>query len=262
MSWLGYPDTTGLATMDYRLTDAVADPEGETERFHTETLVRLPAGFLCYAPDPESPDLAESPQVKAGHVTFGCFNNLAKVTPRQIALWAEILRARPDARLVLKAYGLSADSARRDLRQQFVDQGIAPERVDLSAPEFPIARHLAKYQAIDIGLDTFPYNGTTTTCEALWMGVPVVTLAGNSHASRTGASILNGVGLSDFVAGTPEQYVEIALRFADDLEARRVLRAGMRERMRASSLMDAPRFARGLEAAYRDMWEQRLRTAS
>jgi predicted O-linked N-acetylglucosamine transferase (SPINDLY family) len=260
VSWLGYPDTTGLATMDYRLTDAVADPVGETERFHTEKLVRLPGGFLCYAPDPESPELAESPQVKAGHVTFGCFNNLAKVTSSQIVLWAEILRARPEARLVLKAYGLSADSARRDLRQQFLDQGIARERVELCAPEFPIARHLAKYQAIDIGLDTFPYNGTTTTCEALWMGVPVVTLAGNSHASRTGASILSSVGLPELVAETPAQYVEIALALADDLQQRLVLRAGMRKRMLTSSLMDAPRFAHGLEAAYRDMWEQRLRT--
>jgi predicted O-linked N-acetylglucosamine transferase (SPINDLY family) len=257
VTWLGYPNTTGLDTMDYRLTDAIADPEGETDRFHTEELVRLPAGFLCYAPPPESSEVAVLPQLKTGHVTFGCFDNLARVTPDMVALWAEILRAQPSARLMLKAYGLSADSACRDLRERFQGHGIAPERFDLCAPEFPAVRHLAKYREIDIGLDTFPYNGTTTTCEALWMGVPVVTLAGSTHASRTGASILSSTGLSEFVAPTPAQYVEIALQLAADPEKRRTLRAGLRARMRASPLLDAPRFARGLEAAYREMWEKR-----
>jgi predicted O-linked N-acetylglucosamine transferase (SPINDLY family) len=257
VTWLGYPNTTGLDTMDYRLTDAVADPVGETDRFHTETLVRLPAGFLCYAPSPESPEVADSPQLKAGHVTFGSFNDLAKVTPELVALWSEILRAQPGARLMLKAFGLSADSACHDVRQRFQGQGIAPERFDLCKPEFSAAGRLAKYQEIDIGLDTYPYNGATTACEALWMGVPVVTLAGATHASRTGASIVSGIGLSELVATTPAQYVEIALRLAADAEKRRTLRAGLRARMRASPLLDAPRFARGLETAYREMWEKR-----
>jgi predicted O-linked N-acetylglucosamine transferase (SPINDLY family) len=262
VTWLGYPNTTGLDAMDYRLTDAVADPEGETERFHTEKLVRLATGFLCYTPSPESPEVADPPQLKTGHVTFGCFNNLAKVTPELVTLWSEILRAQPDARLMLKAYGLSADSACRELRAQFQGHGIAPERIDLCAPEFPFVRHLAKYQEIDIGLDVFPYNGVTTTCEALWMGVPVVTLAGKTHVSRTGASILGSIGLSELVATAPAQYVEMALRLAADPGKRRALRAGMRARMRASPLLDAPRFARGLEAAYREMWEKRLGASS
>jgi len=262
VTWLGYPNTTGLDTMDYRLTDAVADPEGVTDRFHTEGLVRLPAGFLCYAPSPESPEVTDSPQMKTGHVTFGCFNNLAKVTPGLITLWSEILRAQPGARLVLEADGLSAGSSCRNLREQFEGHGIAPERIDLRAPEFPAARPLEKFQQIDIGLDTFPYNGTTTTCEALWMGVPVVTLAGSTHASRAGASILSSIELSEFVATTPARYVEIALQLASDAGKRRTLRTGMRARMRASPLLDAPRFTRALEAVYRDMWRKKFDTSS
>jgi len=256
VTWLGYPNTTGLDTMDYRLTDAVADPEGETDRFYSETLVRLPAGFLCYAPSPESPEVADSPQSKTGNVTFGCFNNLAKVTPALIALWSEILRAQPGARLTLNAYGLSAGSSCRNLRERFEGNGIGSERIDLRAPDIHGVRPLARYQDIDIGLDTFPYNSTTTTCDALWMGVPVVTLAGSTHASRTGASILSSIGLSEFVATTPAQYVEIALRLAADAGKRRTLRAGLRARMRASPLLDAPRFAGDLEAAFRGMWEK------
>lgn len=262
VTWLGYPDTTGLDSMDYRLTDAIADPEGATERFHTEELVRLPGGFLCYSPAPESPEVADAPQLKSGHVTFGSFTELAKVTPDLVALWSEILRALPGARLTLEAAGLSADSACRDLRQQFGDRGIRPERVDLRPPEFSAVGPLARYHEIDIGLDTFPFNGVTTTCEALWMGVPVVTLAGTTHVARTGASIVSRVGLPELVATTPAQYVEIAQHLAADQEKRRALRAGLRARMRASPLLDAPRFARGLEAAYREMWKKRHATGA
>lgn len=257
VTWLGYPNTTGLDTIDYRLTDAVADPEGETDRFHSERLVRLPAGFLCYAPSPESPEVADAPQLKTGHVTFGCFNDLAKVTPDIVALWSEILRGQPGARLVLIAYGLSAESACRDLRQRFQRHGIAPERLDLCPPELSAAGSLAKYREIDIALDTFPFNGATAACEALWMGVPAVTLAGSTHVSRSVASIVSGVGLSELAAASPALYVEIALQLAADPEKRRRLRAGLRAQMRASPLLDAPRFARGLEAAYREMWVKR-----
>jgi len=257
VTWLGYPNTTGLDTMDYRLTDAVADPEGETDRYHAERLVRLPDGFVCYAPALESPEVADSPQLTTGHVTFGCFSDLAKVTPELVALWSEILRAEPGARLVMKAYGLSAGSACRELRERFQGHGITPDRFDLGPPEFSAIGKLATYQEIDVALDTFPYNGVADTCEALWMGVPVATLAGTTNVSRTGASIVSGIGLSEYVATTPAQYVEIALRLAADQEKRRALRAGLRARMRASPLLDAPRFGRGLEAAYRAMWEKR-----
>jgi len=262
VTWLGYPNTTGLDTMDYRLTDAVADPVGATDRFHTEKLVRLTEGFLCYAPAPQSPEVSDSPQLKTGHVTLGSFNELAKVTPDLVALWSEILRALPGARLTLEAAGLSAESACRELRQQFAAHGIAPERVDLRPPEFAAAAPLARYHEIDIGLDTFPFNGVSTTCEALWMGVPVVTLAGTAHVARTGASIVSRVGLAELVATTPAQYVAIAQQLAADQEKRRALRADLRARMRASPLLDAPRFVRALEAAYREMWKKRHATGA
>lgn len=256
VTWLGYPDTTGLAALDYRLTDAVADPQGMTERFHTEKLVRLASGFLCYGPPAESPEVGELPLLKAGRVTFGCFNNLPKVNLSTIALWAQLLKAAPDARLVLKSFGLSAESARSALRERFSAHGLDPERVELRGPETSFAAHLAKYHEIDIALDVFPYNGATTTCEALWMGVPVVTLAGKTHMSRVGASVLSRIGLADLVADTAEAYVQKALQLAADVDRLRELRAALRERMRSSPLLDAQGFARGLEAAYGEMWEQ------
>ncbi len=259
ITWLGYPNTTAIAAMDYCLTDAVADPEGETERFHTEKLIRLPEGFLCYAPPSDAPDPGDVPQAAAGHVTFGCFDDLAKVTPSMVALWAGILEAQPGARLVVKAYGLASETARHTLRERFERHRIAAGRVDLLPLEDSFADHLAKYREIDIGLDVFPYNGTSTTCEALWMGVPVVTLSGSARVSRTGASILRSAGLPTCVAATPEEYVQIALQLAADFGARRALRAGMRERLRSSPLLNAARFTRGLEAAYRAAWEERLR---
>ena len=256
VTWLGYPDTTGLAALDYRLTDAVADPQGESERYHTEKLVRLPGGFLCYRPPAESPEVGELPLLKAGHVTFGCFNNLPKLGAPTIALWAQLLKALPDARLMLKSFGLAAESARRALLEQFSALGVQPERLDLRGPESSFADHLARYGEIDVALDVFPYNGATTTCEALWMGVPVVTLAGSTHMARVGASILGRVGLGSLVATSAEEYLRKALELAADVEGLRELRTTLRDRMRGSPLLDERAFARSLEAAYSEMWEQ------
>jgi predicted O-linked N-acetylglucosamine transferase (SPINDLY family)/predicted SAM-dependent methyltransferase len=253
VSWLGYPGTTGLAEMDYLLTDAIADPDGENERHHTEKLVRLPCGFLCYLPPPDAPELEAPPELGPGHVTFACFSDLAKLTDEMVATWSELLRALPRARLVMKAQGFHAESARRRVFELFAANGIAADRIDPSAPEALHARRLAKYQDVDVALDVFPCNGLTATCEALWMGVPVVTLAGTTHASRVGASILESAGLPQLVAGTRREYVEIAMGLAQDFLGRRDLRAGMRERMRSSPLMDGAAFARKLEAAYRMM---------
>jgi predicted O-linked N-acetylglucosamine transferase (SPINDLY family) len=200
--WLGYPGTTGLADMDYLLTDAIADPEGENERHHTEKLVRLPCGFLCYLPPPDAPELEAPPELGPGHVTFACFSDLAKLTDEMVATWSELLRALPRARLVMKAQGFHAESARRRVFELFAANGIAADRIDPSVPEALHARRLAKYQDVDVALDVFPCNGLTAICEALWMGVPVVTLAGTTHASRVGASILESAGLPQFVAGT------------------------------------------------------------
>ena len=256
VSWLGYPATTGLASVDYRLTDAIADPEGETDRFYTEKLVRLPDGFLCYGAPSESPDVGELPLLKSGRLTFGCFNNLPKLSASIIALWAQLLKAAPQARLVLKSFGLSAESARRALLERFAAQGITSERIVLLGSETSFVAHLAKYNEIDVALDVFPYNGVTTTCEALWMGVPVVSLAGRTHPARVGASILGRVGLGELVASTPDEYVRKALSLVANAESLRALRGSIRERMKASPLCNADGFVRALEEAYNDMWRR------
>jgi predicted SAM-dependent methyltransferase len=240
--------------MDYRLTDEYADPPGPADACHTEKLVRLEGGFLCYRPPAEAPAVNPPPSGASGAVTFGSFNNLSKVNDTTIALWANLLKRLPQSRLLVKAYGLAADSARRDLLERFARHEISADRLELCPPEDAFAAHLARYHQVDIALDTFPYNGTTTTCEALWMGVPVISLAGKAHAARSGASILSHVGLPDLVAATPEEYLAKALALAGDAERRRELRAGLRARMESSPLIDAAGFTRRLEAAYLEMW--------
>jgi predicted O-linked N-acetylglucosamine transferase (SPINDLY family)/predicted SAM-dependent methyltransferase len=255
VTWLGYPNTTGLRAMDYRLTDALTDPPGAAERFHTEKLVRLPGGFLCYRPPEDAPQAVRPPCLDSGRVTFGSFNNLSKVTDDMIALWARLLEEVPGSRLLMKAYGLSAESARRDFGARFAARGIGADRLRLLPPERAHRDHLARYNDIDVALDTFPYNGTTTTCEALWMGVPVVSLAGNSHVSRVGLSLLERVGLADLVAAGPDEYVAKAAALARDARRLSGLREGLRQRLRSSPLLDAQRLTRELESAYLGMWD-------
>jgi predicted O-linked N-acetylglucosamine transferase (SPINDLY family)/ADP-heptose:LPS heptosyltransferase len=255
-TWLRYPGTTGLPTIDYRITDAVADLAGEADALHTERLVRLDQGFLCYRPLDRAGAVAPLPARTAGHVTFGSFNNFAKLSPGTIALWARLLRVVPEARLLLKASQFKDTDIRACCRAAFVAAGIADERIEIVPPLADPAEHLALYGQVDIGLAPLTYNGTTTTCEALWMGVPIVTLRGDRHASRVGASIMTTVGLEGFIAATPSDYVAIAARFACDLDRLAGLRSGMRERVRASPLCDAARLAGAMETAYRDMWRR------
>jgi predicted O-linked N-acetylglucosamine transferase (SPINDLY family) len=191
ISYLGYPNTTGLSTIDYRLTDAWADPPGRADRFHTETLVRLQGGFLCYQPWPGTPEVSPLPALTSGHITFASFNNATKVNPEVIALWSKILRLLPNARLIMKALQLGDIGTRQRFAQLFEQNGVSMERVELLGWASSTAEHLELYNRVDIGLDPFPYNGTTTTCEALWMGVPVIVLAGNTHAARVGVSLLS-----------------------------------------------------------------------
>jgi predicted O-linked N-acetylglucosamine transferase (SPINDLY family) len=256
VTYLGYPNTTGLKAMDYRFTDAMADPVGSTEALHTETLVRLDGGFLCYRPPEDGPAVAEPPVVASGCITFGSFNTLAKVNVALIARWSAILAGVPDSRLVLKARSFADPVARDYILQLFVQNGIAPERIELSDWTADTRSHLERYAGIDIALDTFPYNGTATTCEALWMGVPVVTMAGRVHASRVGASLLSRIGLDALIASSPEAYLRAAIDLAHDLPRLRDLRGALRARMAASPLMDSARIARAVEAAYRTMWRQ------
>lgn len=255
VSYLGYPNTTGVPAIDYRLTDEWADPFGVTDAFHTEKLVRLPQGFLCYQPAGYAPPVAPLPALEKGHVTFGSFNNLAKITPQVVELWAAVLKAVPTSRLVVKNISLRDAPTRDRYLRMFTGQGIDPARLDLLPPVFSNEGHLELYGQVDIGLDSFPYNGTTTTCEAAWMGVPTITLAGSTHAGRVGVSLLSQLGLNELIAEAPQDYVRIAVEFASDLERLAALRAGLRERMAGSTLCDGSAFARQIESAYRDMWK-------
>jgi len=255
VTWLGYPATTGLPAIDYRLSDAIADPEGEGE-FYTEELVRLPDCFLCYQPLRDAPPVEMLPAADRGYITFGSFNNLAKITPAVVALWSEVVKAVPDSRLLIKNPSLTDPNRRAQYCQLFRSHGISDDRVELLGHTPTREEHLALYGRLDIGLDTFPYNGTTTTCEALWMGVPVLTLTGNRHAGRVGKSLLKCIGLDDWVADSPEQFIARATDLAADLVGLAVMRQGLRDRLAASPLCDSDAFACKVEAAYRGMWHR------
>lgn len=255
-SWLGYPNTSGLPAMDWRITDARADPEGLADEIHTEKLHRLPEVFLAYRPRPEAPAIVEPPCVANGYVTFGSFNNFAKISDSVIRLWGEILTALPDARLRMKTMSLRDAEVQKALYARLERLGCDVDRVTLSGPVPGLANHLASLGQADIALDAYPYHGTTTTCECLWMGVPVVTLAGDRHASRVGVSLLSVVGAQDLISTSPEAYVEKAVALARDRAAIERWRRELRPRMQASPLTDHVRFAGHLEAAYRQMLEQ------
>jgi len=253
VSYLGYPATTGLPEMDYRLTDLFADPPGETELLHTEKLWRLPVCNWCFSEPDDAPPVGPLP-AEAVSISFGTFNNFAKASPDVMDLWAAILIAMPLSRLIMKYRGLGQQSVRERILHRFSSRGVESNRLEIREHEPNIISHLDAYNQVDIALDTFPYHGTTTTCEALWMGVPVVTLAGSTHMSRVGVSLLNSVGLPELIAQSAEEYVSIAVGLTKDLPRLAELRRTLRQRMRASSLMDAPRFARDIEAAYRRIW--------
>lgn len=260
VTYLGYPNTTGLPVMDYRLTDNLADPV-DSPGLYTEELVRLPNCFLCYLPPREAPPVSPLPVDTVDYITFGSFNNLAKVTPVVVAHWASILQAVPDSRLVLKSRALRDKTACERYRALFTGHGIADERLELIGWTASTEEHLALYHRVDVALDTFPYNGTTTTCEALWMGVPVIVLAGAQHAGRVGVSLLGAVGLTELVADSLDGYRQLAITLAGDVDRLAEMRRQLRTRLSASPLCDGPQFARNVEKAYRDMWRQWCRNA-
>lgn len=256
VTYLGYPNTTGLDTVDYRITDALADPSGITDKWHSEKLIRLPDCFLCYKPPEGSPDITDLPVLKSGSITFGSFNNRAKITKITLETWSAILHKVPGSRLILKAKSLSDSQTREQLLSLFARQGIRPERV--TALEFTASKkdHFGLYNTIDIALDTFPYNGTTTTCEALWMGVPVVALKGDSHVSRVSFSILLNIGLSELAGDSPDEYIAKAVSLAEDTERLKYLRHNLRAMMEKSPLMDAAGFTLNLENEFRTVWKK------
>jgi protein O-GlcNAc transferase len=255
VTWLGYPNTTGLDTIGYRLVDAITDPDG-AETWTTERLIRLDGCFLCYAPPADAPAPVPPPGSRNAAVTFGSFNNVAKLTAATLQCWAELLGRVPGSRLLLKGYAFDDAEARSRLLRDFERRAIAAERVELQGPISNPVEHLRAYERIDIALDPFPYNGTTTTCEALWMGVPVVALRGSRHAARVGASLLHHVGLESLVARDVAQYIEVAAALAADRTRLQELRGSLRSTMAASRLCAASSFARGIEAAYRQMWRR------
>ena len=251
-TYLGYGATTGVAAIDYRITDAVIDPPASAERYYSERLMHLPDAMWCYTPPPDAP----APRVAretGGAPTFGVFNNFAKVSPAAIETWAEILAQLPHARLV--CVGVPAGSTRARFAEPFERRGVDPERLTFTG-RVSYAEYLELYQAVDIALDTFPYTGGTTTCDALWMGVPVLSLAGDAVPARSGASLLSALSLTDWIAQTREDYVARALRHAGAPAALEELHRTLRSRMAASALCDRARFMRAYEDLLRRMWRE------
>ncbi|MDQ5877298.1 MAG: protein O-GlcNAc transferase, partial [Pseudomonadota bacterium] len=255
LTWIGYPNTTGLDSIDYRLTDAVVDPPGFADTHCTEKLWRLPRPFLCYAPPPHAPEVRESPVFTKGYITFGSFNSRFKIGDETLALWSGVLQACPASRIIIKSpVGLADAEARMALRQRLLALGVDDERIDIQEGIGDPAEHLDLYNSIDIALDPFPYHGTTTTFEALWMGVPVITQAGTAHVSRVGVSILEYLGLPELVARDAEAYVQLASELAADTDRLASLRASLRARLQASPLLDAKGMAADFGNALREMW--------
>lgn len=249
-SWIGYPNTTGLPQMNYFIADDLTLPVGGVAELFQEKIIRLPAIFSCYSPPPEAPPVSSSPAMTNGYVTFGCFNNNAKISMDIVKCWSRILLECPESHLYLKNHALTDVESWTRYMDIFKDFGIEPYRITLRGYTSDKTSHLAEYAHIDIALDTFPYNGTTTTCEALWMGVPTITLAGVNHASRVGLSFMTNVGLPEYVARNYSDYIDIALKCAATPHLLEELRYGLRERTKASPLMNAQRFTLDLEQAY------------
>ncbi len=251
VNWLGFPSTTGMASMDYRITDAWCDPPGTTEHLNSEKLVRLPGIYMAWRPPEHTPDVGLLPALESGYVTFGSFHSCFKITPTIAALWSRILGQVPGSRLKLLA--ISSEAARRHVRELFAGMGIASERLDF-LPRLSFDAYLAEFGTVDIALDTFPYHGATTTCFALWMGLPVVVLAGATHASRADVSMLSNAGLPQLVANSADDYVEIATRLAENPRDLAQMRARLRGMMVQSPITDGRSCARHLENAFREMW--------
>ncbi len=254
MTYIGYPNTTGMPAIDYRITDGITDPDSADDDY-SETLIRMPGCFLCYAVPNHAPPIEPGPVEHRGHVTFGSFNNFAKINPDVIALWAEVLRAVPDSKLLCKSTSSADPTAQSTIRERLKQAGIDPARVNFSAFRQTPQSHLALYNDVDIALDTFPYNGTTTTCEALWMGVPVVTLRGDRHAGRVGASLLTTVGFPAGIAETPEDYVMTARLLAENTSLLKTARNTLRDTVMRSPLCDSQSHATTLEQAFRAVWQ-------
>jgi len=254
INYLGYPNTTGVPAVDYRFTDAIADPEGEADAFATEQLVRFGPTAWTYMPPADSPEVAPPPCLVNGYVTFGSFNDLAKITDSALTVWGRVLAGAPGSRLRLKGRGLSEAPVRAALAQRLARAGIAAESVEFLERTPDTVSHLAQYQTVDVALDTFPYHGTTTTCEALWMGVPVVSLVGDHHVARVGASLLTAAGHADWSTDTAAGYVRAAVTLASDAGRLHQIRRGLRDDLKRGPLLDHQAQSRRFGSAVRTCW--------
>jgi predicted O-linked N-acetylglucosamine transferase (SPINDLY family) len=250
--WLAYPGTTGLSAIDYRLTDPYIDPPGLDDRYYSEESIRLPDSFWCYDPLTSEPAVNALPALELGYVTFGCLNNFCKVNAPVLELWGQVLKAVDRSRLLL----LAADGTHRQRTLEVLGrEGVAPERVSFVGKQ-PRPQYLAQHHQVDVALDTFPYNGHTTSLDGFWMGVPVITLVGDTVVGRAGLGQLTNLGMEELAARSPDSFVSIAVALANDLPRLSQYRATLRDQLMKSPLTDAPRFARNVEAAYRGMWER------
>ena len=251
-TWLGYLNTTGLDTVDYRLTDDALDPPSQPSR-DTEELFRLPGGMCRFAPPVDAPAVAPLPATRRGHLTFGSLSSLQKLNPQVFDLWSLVLKAVPTSRFLMFHHHLT-DTACARIRQEFTERGVPNERLDLRQGAYSPG-YLQVYEEIDVSLDTLPYTGGVTTCESLWMGVPVLTLQGRRPVGRNAAALLSRVGLPEWVVHSPDQFVSTAARMANDIGGLEQLRMQLRDRVR-TKLCYAERFTRTLEDAYRSMWHR------
>jgi predicted O-linked N-acetylglucosamine transferase (SPINDLY family) len=254
VSWLGYFATTGLETIDWKLGDRWVTPIEEEHHF-VERIWRLPDSCFCYFPPSRAPEVAPLPSQTTGHTTFGCFNNLAKLNDEVVELWSRVLQAAPKSTLLLKARQLESDEIAAHVRSRFERAGVGPDRLVLEGSG-SYEDYLRAYARVDVALDPFPYAGGATTADALWMGVPVLTLIGDHYIGHQGESLLHAATLSDWIARDKDDYVRKAVTRAADIASLRELREQLRERVAASPLFDAPRFSRNLGSAWRGMWER------
>jgi len=256
MTYLGYPDTTGLSTVDYRIVDQYVEPEEEDGLYTTEKPLRVPHSYFCYTPIEKCPVTGDTPALKNDYITFGSFNNYAKVSDAIVDVWAAVLKAIPTSKFLLKNQALKDPDTWEHFKSRMAERGIDTHRLHYSKFAKSTQDHLRVYQKVDIALDSFPYNGATTTFEALWMGVPVVTLVGNAHVSRVGKSILATLGFDNLIANTLDEFVSICQTLAKDVNYIQNFRQTIREKMQISPVMDAKTFTRELEELYQRAWKK------
>lgn len=256
-TYLGYPNTTGVSGVDFRIVDSITDPAPTADTLATERLLRLDPCFLCYRPPKDAPEVSPLPSACGEPFTFGSFNHQQKLSEKAVALWSRVLTGVPDSRLLLKNVAFISEEARANVLARFAAHAIAPDRLILIDAVESMREHLALYSRLDAALDPPTYHGTTTTCEALYMGVPVITMAGNVHAARVGASLLTCVGHPKLVAANEDEYVGIAQWLAKERERLTAIRTGLRQDVLKSPLCDEAGFARRFGEAMRGLWRER-----